>query len=165
MVLVWFLLGVGLLLVELHHLAFFALFVAVGAFAAALVAALAPDAFIVQGIVAGVVAVIGVLAVRPYAQRVYESHRRTGRVAAGVHGGLVGAEALTLDQVGDAHALGHVRLAGERWLAMTEAGAIAPGTRVIVTAVHGTTLTVWPSESTLQEQIERAPDGAEGSGP
>lgn len=163
--LAWFLLGVGLVLVELHHLAFFALFVAVGAFAAAVVAAVAPDAFLAQGLVAALVAVVGVLAVRPYAQRVYQSHRRSGRVAAGVHGGLVGAEALTLDQVGDSHALGHVRLAGERWLAMSEAGTIAAGTRVIVTAVRGTTLTVWPSENTPQLGLERAPDGAEGSGP
>jgi hypothetical protein len=44
MLIVWILIGVALLGVELHHLAFFALFGSVGAFAAAVVAAVAPAA-------------------------------------------------------------------------------------------------------------------------
>jgi membrane-bound ClpP family serine protease len=64
-------------------------------------------------------------------------------VARGVHGGLIGHEAITLDVVGDTRSPGHVRLAGERWLAATMEGhEIAPGCAVMVTAVRDTTLTV-----------------------
>jgi membrane protein implicated in regulation of membrane protease activity len=163
--LAWLVLGIVLILVELHHLAFYALFVAVGALAAALVAAFAPEAYVVQGLVAAGVAVVGVIAIRPYAERAYLSHRRTGSVARGVHGGLLGAEAITLDLVGEAHHVGHVRLAGERWLAVSGTGTIPTGTRVVVTAVHGTTLTVWPADSSPSppHELGTAPEGAEGS--
>jgi membrane protein implicated in regulation of membrane protease activity len=61
-----------------------------------------------------------------------------------VHGGLVGQEVVTLDRVSGPGA-GHVRLAGERWLAVSGAGQPIPaGTTVLVTAVDGTTLVVWP---------------------
>jgi membrane protein implicated in regulation of membrane protease activity len=154
--------GIVLLLVELHHLAFFALFVAVGAFVATLVALVAPDAYLAQGAAAVSVSIIGVVAIRPYAERAYRSHRRSGHVAHGVHGGLIGAEAVTLDPVGDAHDVGHVRLAGERWLAVSGGGAdrIPSGTRVVVTAVHGTTLTVWPSGTITAPPHELGRDGS-----
>jgi membrane-bound ClpP family serine protease len=103
--------------------------------------------------------------------RAFHQHRG-GRVARGVHGGLVGTEAMTLDLVGSQHARGHVRLNGERWLAVSGAAeAIAPGTPVIVTAVEGTTLTVWPSEDVLPSSDlpgalpppdEAPPEGADG---
>ena len=52
---------------------------------------------------------------------------------------------MTLDAVGDEHAPGHVRLAGERWLAVSGSDDVLPaGTAVVVTAVRGTTLWVWP---------------------
>jgi membrane-bound ClpP family serine protease len=54
---------------------------------------------------------------------------------------------LTLDVVGDERHPGHVRLAGERWLAVSGAERPIPaGTHVLVTAVRGTTLEVWPLE-------------------
>ena len=77
----------------------------------------------------------------------------------GVHGGLVGQEAVALDEVGDTHHVGHVRLAGERWLAITGGPNISAGTSVFVTAVRGTTLEVWPVDL---KGIE-APDGADRS--
>jgi membrane protein implicated in regulation of membrane protease activity len=158
----WLVFGIVLLLVELHHLAFYALFVAVGAFAAAAVAVVAPGAPLAQGAVAVGVSVFGVVAIRPYAERAYQSHRRTGHVALGVHGGLIGAEAVTLDEVGEAEDVGHVRLAGERWLAVSGAGAdrIPSGTRVVVTAVHGTTLTVWPPETSTVPPYGLGRDGS-----
>ena len=162
MVWAWLVFGIVLLLVELHHLAFYALFVAVGAFVAAAVALIAPDAYLLQGAGAVGVSVFGVVAIRPYAERAYKSHRHTGHVARGVHGGLIGAEAVTLDEVGGAHDVGHVRLAGERWLAIsgTDADRIPSGTRVVVTAVQGTTLTVWPSDSSPIPPHELGRDGS-----
>ena len=60
---------------------------------------------------------------------------------------------MTLDRVG-ANGAGHVRLAGERWLAVSAIGTpIAPNTPALVTAVEGTTLLVLPVES-LGEGIQ-----------
>jgi membrane protein implicated in regulation of membrane protease activity len=151
------LLFVVLILLELHHLAFYALFVAIGAFAAGIVALVAPDAYVLQAIVATAVSIAGVILIRPYVSNVYHRHRG-GHVAIGVHGGLVGQQAVTLDEVGDQHQIGHVRLAGERWLAFTDGPKIEAGRSVYVSAVRGTTLEVWPVDL---KSIE-APDGADG---
>jgi membrane protein implicated in regulation of membrane protease activity len=145
-VIVWLVLGVVLLAIELHHFAFFALFGAIGAFAAALVAVVAPSAIPLQVLVAVLAAVIGVVAVRPKVSNALHS-RHEGKLGRGVHGTLLGEEVLTLDVVGDAHHPGHVQLAGERWLAVSGSERNIPaGTHVLVTAVQGTTLEVWPVE-------------------
>jgi membrane protein implicated in regulation of membrane protease activity len=142
---VWLVLAVVLVSIELRHLAFYAMFVAAGAVAAALVAAFAPESIAVQGVVFVGVAVAGVAAIRPYISKAYERRHPSGEVVRGVHGGLVGQRAITLDVVGDAHHVGHVQLAGERWLAVRMAGAMIPAhTPVVVTAVQGTTLSVAP---------------------
>jgi hypothetical protein len=59
MAIVWLVIGVGLLLIELRHLAFYALFVAVGCFGAGVVALAAPSAIGVQAVVAVVLAAAG----------------------------------------------------------------------------------------------------------
>jgi membrane protein implicated in regulation of membrane protease activity len=144
MVLAWLVFGALLLLFELHHLAFYALFGTVGSLAAAIVAWFAPSAIGAQAGVAVAVALAGVVGVRPLVSKAFD-HNRGGHVARGVHGGLAGQEAITLDAVGDTHSVGHVRLAGERWLAVSGGeGTIAAGTTVLVTAVRGTTLVVLP---------------------
>lgn len=158
MALVWVALCVVLVLIELHHLAFYSLFAAIGCAAAAVVAVFAPDAIVAQGIVAAVVSVLGVVLARPYVSKAFHQHKG-GHVAVGVHGGLVGQEALTLDRVGDQHDAGHVRLAGERWLAITGGPPIVAGQSVIITAVRGTTLEVWPLDFTALD----APDTADGN--
>ena len=64
----------------------------------------------------------------------------------GVHGGLIGSRGLTVDEV-RVDPCGHVRILGETWLAVTADGSqIPPSTAVIVTNVHGTTLTVREQE-------------------
>ena len=64
----------------------------------------------------------------------------------GVHGGLVGARGVTLDEVGG-NEPGHVRILGERWLAVSAYGdVLAPATQIVVTEVTGTTLTVRAEE-------------------
>jgi membrane protein implicated in regulation of membrane protease activity len=153
-VVAWFVLAVGLLLFELHHLAFYALFGAIGGLVAAVVALVAPTAIGAQAGIAVVVSVAGVVLARPFVSRAYERRHHVSQVARGVHGGLVGQEAVTLDDVGDAHAVGHVRLVGERWLAVSgAAGTIPAGTTVLVTQVRGTTLVVLPLDrAPLQER-------------
>ena len=146
MVFAWLILGVVLLAFEIHHFAFYALFGAIGAFAAALVAVIAPSAIPLQVAVAILAGTLGIVLVRPrVSERLH--HRYDGKLGRGVHGTLVGEEVMTLDVVGDSHRPGHVLLAGERWLAFSGADRPIPArTRVLVTAVRGTTLEVWPLE-------------------
>jgi inner membrane protein len=141
----WFVAGLALLAVELHTVAFYSVFIAIGSFAAGLLALFVPDSAIwVQAILAGVISMIGLVAIRPFASRTF-LHGSGGVVSRGVHGGLVGQEALTLDTVGDEHHPGHVQLASERWLAVTDsAQPLGADTAVTVTAVRGTTLLVHP---------------------
>jgi membrane protein implicated in regulation of membrane protease activity len=128
---VWIVICVLLIGVELHHLAFFAMFGAAGAAAAAVIALFLPSAIALQVIVFLAVAVVGVVAVRP---KVSEHFAPRGPA------GLIGARGVTLDEVGSRD--GHVRILGERWLAVTIDEIIPPSTPVIVTKVVGTTLTV-----------------------
>ncbi|HEY7625800.1 MAG TPA: NfeD family protein [Ilumatobacteraceae bacterium] len=145
MALVWILLCVALVGVELHHLAFFAIFGAAGAGAAAIVAAFAPGAILLQVLVAVVVSVAGVALIRPHMSQISARHG-PGAAVRGVHGGLVGARGQTIDEV-RFDPSGHVRLLGETWLAVTADGSkIPPSTPVIVTNVVGTTLTVRAAE-------------------
>jgi membrane protein implicated in regulation of membrane protease activity len=154
LVVAWLVIGVLLLLFESRHLAFYALFGAAGAFAAAIVAGVAPDAVLAQAVVGGAVTALGILTVRPRIKHAFDQHHG-GKVARGVHGGLVGEEAITLDAVGNSHQLGHVRLAGERWLAYTEGKPLPAGTRVLVMSVRGTTLQVWPADD---DQLPQLPE-------
>jgi len=147
----WLVAGVLLLVVEMRHFAFYALFAAVGCFAAAVTAAITPELIWLQALVAVVAAAIGIVVVRPHVSAAF--HRPTGgHVTPGVHGGLVGQEAVALDTVGGAHEVGHVRLAGERWLAVSGSSEPIPvGTVVTVTAVLGTTLVVWSLDELFGE--------------
>jgi membrane protein implicated in regulation of membrane protease activity len=154
MAIAWVIAGVVLLGVELHHLAFYALFAALGCFAASIVAVAVPDALAAQGLAAVLVAAVGILAVRPHVSTAL-AHRRGGGRGPGVHGGLVGQEVVTIDRVGGADSVGHVRLAGERWRAVSGADRPIPaGTTVLVTAVDGTTLVVWPVDGDMHLEQE-----------
>jgi membrane protein implicated in regulation of membrane protease activity len=159
MVIAWLVLGVVLLLAELRHFGFFALFGSLGAFAAAVVAAAWPEAIPVQVAVAVVVAVVGILAFRPMMSEAFHRRYQEGRLGRGVHGTLVGEEVLTLDAVGDENHVGHVRLAGERWLATSGGGTEIPaGTAVVVTGVQGTTLIVWPVDGRFIPELPQSAD-------
>jgi membrane protein implicated in regulation of membrane protease activity len=151
MVAVWIVGGLALLAVELHTIAFYAAFLAIGCFVAGLLALFVPDSPIwVQAAVAAVISLIGLFAVRPFASRTF-LHGSGGIVSRGVHGGLVGQDALTLDTVGDEHHPGHVQMASERWLAVTDhAQPLGPDTAVTVAGVRGTTLLVRPTKHTAE---------------
>ncbi len=141
MLVVWIVVAALLLAVEMHHLAFFAIFGAAGASAAVVVSAVAPNAVGAQLATAAGVAAVGVVAVRPYVSKAF-ARRHDGVVINGVHGGLVGARGMTVDEV-PFHERGHVRLLGETWLAVAaDEKPIAPATSVVVVSVSGTTLTV-----------------------
>jgi membrane protein implicated in regulation of membrane protease activity len=130
------------------------MFGAIGAFAAAVVAIALPGALALQCVVAVAVAAAGVFGVRPMMSGI--THRRVdGRVAKGVHGGIVGEIVLTLDEVGDEHHAGHALLAGERWLATSGSGRpIPPNTTATITAVSGTTLVLWAVDGLTEGEPE-----------
>jgi membrane protein implicated in regulation of membrane protease activity len=143
---IWFVAALGLLVLELASTTFFSIFLAVGAFAAGLLAFFLPDSPVwVQAVLAIAVAMLGVVVGRPFLR---QRLRRQGEppLTPGVHGGFVGQRALGLDEIGDELHPGHVRLAGETWLAFSADHLLIPsGAPVIVTAVRGTTLVVRPA--------------------
>jgi membrane protein implicated in regulation of membrane protease activity len=156
LVIAWIAVGVVLIGVEVHHLAFYALFGALGCFAAAIVALVAPGLIPLQLLAAVVVALAGIWLLRPYVKRAVTA-RRGGAHPPGVHGGFIGQEVVTLDVVGGHDNVGHVRLAGERWRAVSGADHPLPaGTHVLVTAVEGTTLVVWPTDGHLPPELPEA---------
>jgi membrane protein implicated in regulation of membrane protease activity len=152
---IWFLIAAGLLVVEITTTTFYAVFLAVGAAAAGLVAWLLPDSPTwAYALVAFVVSLAGVVIVRPMLGRRLQ-RRGAGAITPGVHGGFVGQRALTLDEVGDELHPGHIRLAGETWLAVSETHvAIDPNQSVIVGAVRGTTLVVRPAGESPAQRPE-----------
>ncbi len=156
MVIIWILIAVVLIAVELHSVAFFAIFGAAGAAAAAIVAGFAPDALALQIVVAAVVAGVGIALVRPYVSRTFGAHG-SGTPVRGVHGGLVGTRTFTTDEV-RAQPPGHVRILGENWLAVPWDGQpIAASTPVVVTDVIGTILTVRPALTARPEAQQGEP--------
>ena len=148
----WFIAALALLVLELASTTFFSIFLAVGAFAAGLLAFFFPNGAIwIQAVVAIAVAMGGVMIGRPFLSRKLR-RQGDGPLTPGVHGGFVGQRALALDEIGEELHPGHVRLAGETWLAFSEAENIAMGAPVIVTAVRGTTLVVRPVSGSVTSE-------------
>jgi membrane protein implicated in regulation of membrane protease activity len=147
---IWFVAALALLVLELASTTFFSIFLAIGAFAAGVLAFFLPDTAIwIQAVVAIAVAMAGVVIGRPFLR---QKLRRRGDppLNPGVHGGFVGQRALGLDEIGDELHPGHVRLAGETWLAFSDDHqAIPTGASVIITAVRGTTLAVRPAAGSV----------------
>jgi len=138
----WVAATVLLLAAEIHTQAFYALFLAIGAAAAAILAAVGLP-FYAQVVVGGAASIVGLGAARPGLKRLSDGRRSLPYRFPGLAGGLVGSRAVTLDTVGDDHHPGHALLANERWLAVTDGPEPLPSqTEVIVAAVRGTTLLV-----------------------
>ena len=139
--LLWLAVAVVLVAVELHHVAFYAIFGALGAVVAALVALAVPSAFLLQVVAAMAAAALGIVLARPYVSRAFLRVRGES-AARGVHGGFVGETVVALDTVSSVPG-GHVRLVGESWLARTDADEVlVAGSSAVVIRVLGTTLTV-----------------------
>ena len=98
MALVWIVLCVVLIGVELHHMAFFAMFGAAGSAAAAASQSPPRRHVLVQTCVAVGVSAAGVAFVRPQVSEAF-ARRGPGTAIRGVHGGLIGARGMTVDEV------------------------------------------------------------------
>lgn len=141
---VWLVAGLLLVALEVHSQAFFAIFLALGAFAATIVTAVGVPVWLSAVVFAGV-ALGGTVLLRPAVKHAVDRRAGPRLALPGSSDNLVGSSALTLDPVGDEHHPGHARLAGENWLAVTEEpGGVAPHTQVMVIDVRGTTLVVMP---------------------
>ena len=142
MVLLWLVVAVAFALMEVATVAFFAAFISIAAFAAALTALLGGD-IVVQAIVFAVVAVLGLLAVRPLAVSRFHIGRRA-RLVSGAPA-MVGQTAVVVDPINGAHQPGHVLISGERWPAVSAEGAvIEEGRTVMVLELRQATLVVAP---------------------
>jgi len=143
MILAWLVAAVALLLAEVITSAFFAVFLAAGAGAAGLVAALISNVPL-EVAVFGAVSLGGVVVGRPALLRMV-NRRSQLPLLPGV-GQLVGQVAIAADQIGDEHHPGHALLAGERWLAVTDLPEpLVADQQVVIVAVRGTTLLVRPT--------------------
>lgn len=138
----WIWLGVAIVFVlaEVATVAFFALFCAAGALAAALAAAIG---FGLGGQVVAFAAVslLGMLAVRPFLMR-YVAGRRAPQMLSGASS-MVGREALVVEPIRGPQQPGHVRISGEDWPALSVDGtALRAGAEVVVVELRQATLVV-----------------------
>ena len=141
---VWLIAGLLLVAAEVHSQAFFAIFLAAGAFAATIVTAIGIPVW-VSAVVFAAVALGGTMLIRPTLKRASDRRMGPRLELPGASDSLIGQRGLTVDDVGDEHHPGHARLAGERWLTVTdEPGGLPPQTQVMVVEVRGTTLVVIP---------------------
>jgi len=138
----WILAAVVFVVIEITNMAFFALFAAAGALAAAVASAVGGPALL-QVVVFAVVALGGVLALRRPLLTAF-GHRRGGALKSGV-AALVGQHATVVDRVDRSDVAGRVHARGEDWPAITyddrpcEAGQVVEvidieKTRLVVTA-------------------------------
>lgn len=138
----WFWLAVALAfgVGEVLTLAFYAVFVVVGALAAA-VAAQMGVGLVGQVIVFAVVTLLGVVAARPLLMPYLR--KRQGPVVMSGAEGMIGEEAAVVDDILDSNHPGHVRLQGENWPALSDNGEPIPaGSTVRVTGLKQATLVV-----------------------
>jgi membrane protein implicated in regulation of membrane protease activity len=136
MAVAWVVVAVFFGIVEVTSAAFYAAFLALGALAAAVAAALGADV-IVQAIVFLLVAVLGIVFVRPFVTRMRGPMLVSGAEA------MIGQEAIVVDPIEGAHQPGHVKIAGERWLAESVDGSPVPeGATVKIAEIRGLTLLV-----------------------
>ena len=135
----WIIVAIAFAVAEVMTVAFFAVFITVGALAAALVSLLGFDLW-VQAIVLGVIGVVGIFAARPFLVERLHIGRRALRSGAD---SMVGQQALLLEPILGVGQPGHVKIAGELWPAITEDGSPLPATTpVIVTDLRSTVLVV-----------------------
>jgi membrane protein implicated in regulation of membrane protease activity len=141
----WVIVAVAFAIVEVVTVAFFAVFIAIGALGAALVALLGFN-LLVQAIVLGLIGVAGILMARPFL--VDRLHIGRGRLRSGAES-MVGQQAVLLEPIVGVGQPGHVKIAGELWPALTDDGSAVPvNTLVVVTALRSTTLIVRAAPST-----------------
>jgi membrane protein implicated in regulation of membrane protease activity len=140
----WVIVAIAFAVVEIMTVAFFAVFITIGALGAA-VASLLGFGLLVQAIVLGVLGVAGIMTARPFLVERLHMGRPVLRSGAD---SMVGQQAVLLEPIQGVGQPGHLKIAGELWPALTEDGSPVPAnTLVVVTALRSTTLIVRPASS------------------
>jgi membrane protein implicated in regulation of membrane protease activity len=141
----WVIVAIVFAIVEIMTVAFFAVFISIGALGAAIVSLLGFNG-LVQAIVLAVLGVAGILIARPFLVDRLHIGRPTLRSGAD---SMVGQQAVLLEPILGVGQPGHIKISGELWPAMTEDGSPVPvNTLVVVTALRSTTLIVRAASST-----------------
>jgi membrane protein implicated in regulation of membrane protease activity len=141
----WVIVAIVFAIVEIMTVAFFAVFITIGALGAAVVSLLGFN-LLVQAIVLGVLGVAGILIARPFFVDRLHIGRPTLRSGAE---SMVGQQAVLLEPILGVGQPGHLKIAGELWPALTDDGTPVPvNTLVTVTALRSTTLIVRAAPST-----------------
>ncbi len=136
MVIAWIAFALGMAVVEVASVAFYAAFLALGAIAAAVAALLGANVYI-QAATFFVIALVGILLLRPAILR-----RRRPPLVSGAQG-MIGESGIVIEPIQGEHVAGHVRLAGESWPAVSADGKpIAADATVTVLEIRGSTLVV-----------------------
>src|SRR5919108_2846839 len=139
---VWIVVAIAFAIAEVMTVAFFAVFITIGALAAA-VASLLGYNLLVQAIVLGVVGVLGIVAARPYLMQRLHVGRPALRSGAD---SMIGEHTVLVDPILGPNQPGHVKIAGELWPAQTADGSPLPAsTPVTVTGLRSTILIVRPT--------------------
>jgi len=139
----WLLAAVVFVVIEVTNLAFFALFAAIGAVAAAVVSAAGGPAAL-QVVVFAVAALGGLFVLRRPLLSAF-GHRRAGALKSGV-AALVGQQATVVDRIDNADVAGRVHARGEDWPAITyDDQPCEPGQVVEVIDIEKTRLVVTAS--------------------
>ena len=140
----WVIVAIAFAVVEIMTVAFFAVFITIGALGAA-IASLLGFGLLVQAIVLGVLGVAGIMIARPFLVDRLHIGRPTLRSGAD---SMVGQQAMLLEPILGVGQPGHVKIAGELWPALTDDGSPVPAnTLVVVTALRSTTLIVRAASS------------------
>src|SRR5437870_9491948 len=140
----WVIVAIAFAVVEVMTVAFFAVFITIGALGAAVVSLLG-FGLLVQAIVLGVLGVAGIMIARPFLVDRLHIGRPTLRSGAD---SMVGHHAMLLEPTLGVGQPGHVKIAGGLWPALTGAGTPVPAnTLVVVTPLRSTTLIVRPTSS------------------
>jgi membrane protein implicated in regulation of membrane protease activity len=140
----WVIVAIAFAVVEVMTVAFFAVFITIGALGAALASLLGFN-LLVQAIVLLVLGIAGILVARPYLVERLHIGRPSLRSGAD---SMVGQQAILLEPILGIGQPGHVKIAGELWPALTDDGSPVPvNTMVVVTALRSTTLIVRPTSS------------------
>ncbi|TMF14515.1 MAG: NfeD family protein [Chloroflexi bacterium] len=140
----WVIVAIAFAVAEVLTVAFFAVFITIGALGAAVVSLLG-FGLLVQAIVLGVLGVAGIMIARPFLVERLHIGRPALRSGAD---SMVGQQAVLLEPILGVGQPGHVKIAGELWPALTEDGSpVAANTLIVVTALRSTTLIVRPASS------------------
>ena len=138
----WLVLVMVLGVAEIITTGFFVLWFAIGAGAAALVAALGAGV-VVQLVVFLAVSGILVVFTRPVVHRFVEGRRPAYQTNVSA---LVGQTGVVVREVTPLTVTGLIKVQGETWTAVTDGGSIPEGATVVVERVEGVKLAVSPAK-------------------